>query len=93
MPSETLHFENARFAQQLLNNDAQTLHTLEQILGIKATTREGWIKLEGSEEALGHAKQLFQILESSLKAGRHATVSIPITPIRPGGRTQMLRRK
>ena len=69
MPSETLHFENARFAQQLLNNDAQTLHTLEQILGVKATTREGWIKLEGSEEALGHAKQLFQILESSLKAG------------------------
>ena len=69
MPSETLHFENARFAQQLLNNDAQTLHTLEQILGVKATTREGWIKLEGSEESLDHAKQLFQILESSLKAG------------------------
>jgi phosphate starvation-inducible protein PhoH and related proteins len=69
MPSETLHFENARFAQQLLNNDAQALHTLEQILGVKATTREGWIKLEGSDEAVGHAKQLFQILESSLKAG------------------------
>jgi len=69
MPSETLHFENARFAQQLLNNDAQTLHTLEEILGVKATTREGWIKLEGSEEAVGHARQLFQILESSLKAG------------------------
>lgn len=69
MPSETLHFENARFAQQLLNNDAQTLHTLEQILGVKATTREGWIKLEGPEEAVGHAKQLFQILESSLKSG------------------------
>jgi phosphate starvation-inducible PhoH-like protein len=69
MPSETLHFENARFAQQLLNNDAQTLHALEQILGVKATTREGWIKLEGTEEAVGHAKQLFQILESSLKAG------------------------
>jgi phosphate starvation-inducible PhoH-like protein len=69
MPTETLHFENARFAQQLLNNDAQTLHTLEQILGVKATTREGWIKLEGSEEALGHARQLFQILETSLKSG------------------------
>ena len=69
MPSETLHFENARFAQQLLNNDAQTLHTLEQILGVKATTREGWIKLEGSDEAIDRAKQLFQILEASLKSG------------------------
>jgi phosphate starvation-inducible PhoH-like protein len=69
MPSETLHFENARFAQQLLNNDSQTLHTLEQSLGIKATTREGWIKIEGSEDAIARAKQLFQVLESSLKAG------------------------
>jgi len=69
MPSETLHFESARFAQQLLNNDPQTLHTLEQSLGIKATTREDWIKIEGPEEAVERAKQLFQILETSLKAG------------------------
>src|SRR5881396_3180886 len=69
MATETLHFENARFAQQLLNNDTQNLHALEQLLGIKATTRDGWIKLEGPEDALERAKQLFQVLESSLKAG------------------------
>ena len=69
MPSETLHFENARIAQQLLNNDAQTLHSLEQSLGIKATTRDGWIKIEGSGDAILRAKQLFEILEASLKAG------------------------
>ena len=69
MPSETLHFESARFVQQLLNNDPQTLHTLEQSFGIKATTREDWIKFEGPDDAIERAKQLFQILESSLKAG------------------------
>ena len=69
MPSETLHFESARFVQQLLNNDPQTLHTLEQSFGIKATTREDWIKIEGPDDAIERAKQLFQILESSLKAG------------------------
>jgi len=69
MPSETLHFENARFAQQLLNNDAQNLHSLEETLGVKATTREGWIKLEGSEDAIARAKQMFQLLETSLKSG------------------------
>ena len=69
MATETLHFENARFAQQLLNNDTQNLHALEQLLGVKATTRDGWIKLEGPAEALERAKQLFQVLESSLKAG------------------------
>jgi phosphate starvation-inducible PhoH-like protein len=70
MPSETLHFENARFAQQLLNNDAQNLHTLEKILDVKATTREGWIKLEGSTEAIDRAKQLFQLLESAVQSGQ-----------------------
>jgi phosphate starvation-inducible PhoH-like protein len=69
MATETLHFENARFAQQLLSNDTQNLHALEQLLGVKATTRDGWIKLEGPEDALERAKQLFQVLESSLKAG------------------------
>ena len=69
MPSETLHFENARFVQQLLNNDAQNLHALEQILGLHATARDGWIKLDGDAQSIDRAKQLFQILESSIKAG------------------------
>ena len=69
MPTETLHFENARFAQQLINNDAQNLRALEQTLGVKATLREGWIKLDGPAEAVDRGKQLFQLLEASLKAG------------------------
>jgi phosphate starvation-inducible PhoH-like protein len=69
MSTETLHFENARFAQQLLNNDAQNLHSVEQTLGVKITTRDGWIKLDGPDEAVHRAKQVFQLLESSLKAG------------------------
>lgn len=69
MPTETLHFENARFAQQLFNNDSRNLQALEQQLGVKATAREGWIKLDGSAEAIERAKQLFLQLENSLKAG------------------------
>jgi phosphate starvation-inducible PhoH-like protein len=70
MPTETLHFENARVVQQLLNNDAKTLHVLEDALSVKATARDGWIKLEGSDDSISRAKQLFQILETSLKAGQ-----------------------
>jgi phosphate starvation-inducible protein PhoH and related proteins len=69
MPTETLHYESARFAQQLFNNDTGNLRLLEDLLGVRATSREGWIKLEGSPENLERAKQLFQILEGSLKAG------------------------
>jgi phosphate starvation-inducible PhoH-like protein len=69
MPAETLHFENARLAQQLFNNDPHNLQHLEQELGVKATSREGWIKLEGSAEHIEQAKQLFLLLEGHLKAG------------------------
>jgi phosphate starvation-inducible PhoH-like protein len=69
MPSETLHFENARVAQQLYNNDPRNLQALQHQLGVKATSREGWIKLEGDADAMDRAKQLFLLLENSLQAG------------------------
>jgi phosphate starvation-inducible PhoH-like protein len=69
MPTETLHFDNARFAQQLFAHDAQNLKTLEELLGVKATSREGWIKLDGPEENIERARQFFLTLESTTKAG------------------------
>jgi len=62
MPTETLHFENARQAQQLFNNDPRNLRRLETELAVKATAREGWIRLEGETEAVDRARQLFQHL-------------------------------
>ncbi len=69
MKSETLHFENARLAQQLFNNDPKNLQALEEQLDVKATSREGWIKLDGTTENIERAKQLFHLLEGSVKAG------------------------
>jgi phosphate starvation-inducible PhoH-like protein len=69
MASETLHFENARVAQQLFNNDPRNLQSLDAELGVKATAREGWIKLEGQADADERAKHLFMSLEHSLKSG------------------------
>ena len=69
MPTETLHFENARIAQQLFANDARNLESLESILGVKATSREGWIKLDGPTEDIERAKILFQLLENALRTG------------------------
>ncbi len=69
MPTETIHFENARLAQQLFSNNTQNLQALEDNLGVKATAREGWIRLEGSSDGIERAKQMFQLLEASLRAG------------------------
>jgi phosphate starvation-inducible PhoH-like protein len=81
MASETLHFENARLAQQLYNNDPKNLQALEDELSVKAVSRENWIKLDGSAEAVERAKQMFQALEGSVKAG---------TPVRNREFTQAL---
>ena len=69
MAIETLHYENARFAQQLFNNESRNLQMLETELGVKATARDGWIKLEGAAERIERARQLFSSLESMLKSG------------------------
>lgn len=69
MPTETLHFENARVAQQLFNNDPRNLQALDHQLGVKATAREGWIKLDGETDAIDRAKHLFLLLENSIKTG------------------------
>jgi phosphate starvation-inducible PhoH-like protein len=69
VPTETLHFENARLAQQVFNSEPRNLAALEAQLGVKATARDSWIKLDGDAEALGRARHLFQALESSLKDG------------------------
>jgi phosphate starvation-inducible PhoH-like protein len=69
MPTETLHFDNARLAQQLFNNDSRNLSALEQQLGVKATARDAWIKLEGEAEAITRARRLFQLLEGTVRTG------------------------
>ena len=69
MSSETLHYENARFAQQLFHNDPRNLKALETELGVKATSRDAWIKLEGEAEPVERARHLFRQLEASLKMG------------------------
>ena len=69
VPTETLHFENPRVAQQLYNNDPRNLQAVEQQLGVKATSRDEWIKLEGPAKDIESARQLFLLLENSIKAG------------------------
>jgi phosphate starvation-inducible PhoH-like protein len=69
MAADTLHFENARAAQQLFNHDPKILQTLQDELGVKVTARDGWIKLEGPPEAVELGKHLFLYLDNARKEG------------------------
>ena len=67
--TSTLHYDNARIAQQLFNNNPKNLQMLEARLGVKATNRDGWIKLDGGEADVARVTGLFRSLESAVKAG------------------------
>ena len=71
MPSVTLHFDSARQAQQLFNNDTKNLHLLKASLCVNATARDGWIKLDGEEDAIGRAQHVFDSLREQLDSGNH----------------------
>ncbi len=67
--TSTLHFENARLLQSLYANDLKLLKSLEDSLGVKVTTREGWVKLEGEPEKIDKAQRVFNQLEEAQKKG------------------------
>ena len=67
--SRTLQFESARALQALYANDLKLLKTLEETLGVRVTTREGWLKVEGEPEQIGRAERVFQQLEKVRQKG------------------------
>src|SRR5215471_12411035 len=67
--TRTLHFDNARQLQSLYANDLQLLKRMEDSLGVKVTTREGWVKLEGESDKIEKAERVFNQLEEAQKKG------------------------
>src|SRR5438132_11768281 len=67
--TRTLEFESARALQSLYANDIKLLKNLEDSLGVRVTTREGWVKMEGEPEKLDRAQRVFDQLEESRNNG------------------------
>src|SRR2546429_5877017 len=67
--TRTLQFESGRALQLLYANDLKLLKTLEDSLGVKVTTREGWVKLEGEPRQLDQAQRVFEQLEQARQKG------------------------
>src|SRR5256714_15027855 len=67
--TRTLQFDSPRTVQSLYANDLKLLKTLEDSLGVKVTTREGWIKLEGEPDRIDKAQRVFDQLEQARQNG------------------------
>src|SRR6266496_2977507 len=67
--TRTLQFESPRALQSLYANDLKLLKSLEDSLGVKVTTREGWVKLEGEPGRIEKAQHVFDQLEKVRQKG------------------------
>jgi phosphate starvation-inducible protein PhoH and related proteins len=77
MPSATLTYETPQFLHSLFGNDIGLLRKLGETLDVRATSRDGWVKLEGENEAsLEAAKSVLGDLE---KIRRHGAEVTPAT--------------
>ena len=70
MATVTLQYESARQAQQLFDNNPANLRLLQEELEIQATSRDGWIKLEGDNDNLTQAQDVVASLKDQLDTGQ-----------------------
>ena len=54
----TLEFENARAVQALYGGDDKLLRELESALDVRVTSRDGWLRIEGAEQAGASARTI-----------------------------------
>ncbi|MDG2486607.1 MAG: PhoH family protein [Roseibacillus sp.] len=64
-----LEFETPQFLHSLFANDPKEVNYIEQSLGVRAVTREGWILFSGPRPGLDLAKKLFADLEEARRYG------------------------
>ena len=64
-----IEYETAQFLQSLFANDVGELKYLEEKLGVRVVTRDGWILFQGDEEGCGMAERAFGDLEEARRGG------------------------
>lgn len=69
MESTTLHFDNARAAAALYNNDEKLLREMESLFEVQIASREGWIRIDGDKENTTRAKRVFTQLDEARRSG------------------------
>ncbi|CAB4244457.1 putative enzyme with nucleoside triphosphate hydrolase domain [Methylacidimicrobium sp. AP8] len=72
MTRETLAFDGPRDVAEILGNESKNVRILEEAFSVKVTTREGWVRIEGTPDGVAKATQAFR----QLKDARHQGVSI-----------------
>ena len=67
--SVTLQFASARALREIHAGDDSLLRRMEAVLGIRITSRDGWMRLEGESAAVSSALEIFNQLGRILSSG------------------------
>ncbi len=73
---KVMEFGNAHFLHSLFANDESLLRLLERKVGVRITTRDGWVKIDGDESATALTRELFDRLEGLRRNG--VEISAPL---------------
>lgn len=69
MPTETIHFPSARQLSQLYADDLRNLSEAEHALDATLVTRDDWLSIEGTAEAIAQTRELFHFLDLARQQG------------------------
>jgi len=69
MPVATLTYETPQFLQKLIGNDLGSLRLVADTFGVNVTSREVWVRIEGDDEKIPAAREVFMQLEKVRRQG------------------------
>ena len=64
-----MEFDNARVLQAVYGGDEKLLRLMESDLGIRITSRDGWMKIQGNAEAVAMARRVIGELRRVVSSG------------------------
>jgi phosphate starvation-inducible protein PhoH and related proteins len=69
MKEETIHFANAREAQDVTGNDIEILQRIEKAFDVRLTARDTWLRVLGEDEPVERATRFFELLRHARDQG------------------------
>lgn len=69
MTEETIHFDNAREAQDITGRKFELLARLEKSFGVKLTARDMWLRISGDGEKVERMSRFVEVLRGARNKG------------------------
>lgn len=76
MPVETLTFETPQFLHSMLGHDVAQLRALGEAFGVRVTSRDSWVKLEGNQPGIEKSRKVLTELEKIRRQGGEVSTAL-----------------